>query len=71
MYDESVNCQLSIVNYTEAILNILTQDIKYLQGVGPNRATLLANDLNIKTVGDLLAYYPYKYVARSRIYKIN
>ena len=52
-------------------MNILTQDIKYLQGVGPNRATLLANDLNIKTVGDLLAYYPYKYVDRSRIYKIN
>ena len=62
---------MSTVNYTKAILNILTQDIKYLQGVGPNRATLLANDLNIKTVGDLLAYYPYKYVDRSRIYKIN
>ncbi|MBO7581175.1 MAG: ATP-dependent DNA helicase RecG [Bacteroidaceae bacterium] len=52
-------------------MNILTQDIKYLQGVGPNRATLLANELNIKTVGDLLAYYPYKYVDRSRIYKIS
>jgi len=52
-------------------LNILTQDIKYLQGVGPQRATLLANELNIKTVGDLLTYYPYKYVDRSRIYKIR
>ena len=52
-------------------MNILTQDIKYLQGVGPNRATLLANERNIKTVGDLLAYYPYKYVDRSRIYKIS
>ena len=50
-------------------MNILSQDIKYLQGVGPNRALLLANDLGIKTVGDLLAYYPYKYVDRSRIYK--
>ncbi|MBQ6966125.1 MAG: ATP-dependent DNA helicase RecG [Bacteroidaceae bacterium] len=52
-------------------MNILTQDIKYLQGVGPQRATLLANELNIKTVGDLLTYYPYKYVDRSRIYKIR
>ena len=51
-------------------MNILSQDIKYLQGVGPNRATLLANELGIQTVGDLLAYYPYKYVDRSRIYKI-
>ncbi len=52
-------------------MNILSQDIKYLQGVGPNRALLLANELGIKTVGDLLAYYPYKYVDRSRIYKIS
>jgi ATP-dependent DNA helicase RecG len=52
-------------------MNILTQDIKYLQGVGPNRALLLANELGIKTVGDLLAYYPYKYVDRSRIYQIR
>ena len=51
-------------------MNILSQDIKYLQGVGPNRALLLANELGIKTVGELLAYYPYKYVDRSRIYKI-
>ena len=52
-------------------MNILSQDIKYLQGVGPNRATLLANELGITTVGDLLAYYPYKYIDRSRIYKIR
>ena len=52
-------------------MNILSQDIKYLQGVGPNRALLLANELGIKTVGDLLAYYPYKYVDRSRIYQIR
>lgn len=49
---------------------ILSQDIKFLQGVGPNRAELLANELNITTVGDLLTYYPYKYVDRSKIYKI-
>lgn len=52
-------------------MSILSQDIKYLQGVGPNRAELLAKELNITTVGDLLSYYPYKYVDRSRIYKIR
>lgn len=51
-------------------MSILTQDIKYLQGVGPNRAELLAKELNITTVGELLAYYPYKYIDRSHIYKI-
>ena len=52
-------------------MNILLQDIKYLQGVGPQRAELLANELNIRTLGDLLSYYPYKYVDRSRIYRIS
>lgn len=51
-------------------MNPLSQDIKYLQGVGPNRAATLEKELAIKTVGDLLVYYPYKYVDRSRIYKI-
>lgn len=51
-------------------MSILSQDIKYLQGVGPSRAEMLANELGITTVGDLLTYYPYKYVDRSRIYKI-
>ena len=47
------------------------QDIKYLQGVGPTRASLLDKELGIKTVGDLLTYYPYKYVDKTRIYMIN
>lgn len=47
------------------------QDIKFLQGVGPKRAELLENELGIRTVGDLLAYYPYKYVDKSRIYRIS
>jgi len=51
-------------------VSILSQDIKYLQGVGPNRAKLLADELGITTVGDLLSYYPYKYIDRSHIYKI-
>ncbi len=47
------------------------QDIKFLQGVGLKRAELLENELGIRTVGDLLTYYPYKYVDKSRIYRIS
>lgn len=49
----------------------LDQDIKYLQGVGPQRAKLLEADLGIRTVGDLLEYFPYKYVDRSRFYRVR
>ncbi len=52
-------------------MNQLSLDIKYLQGVGPNRAATLEKELAIKTVGDLLTYYPYKYVDRRKIYKIS
>ncbi len=48
----------------------ISQDIKNLQGVGLKRAELLAHELGITTVGDLLTYYPYKYVDRSRFYTI-
>ena len=52
-------------------MNILDQDIKYLPGVGPNRKKMLSNELGIETYGDLLEYYPYKYVDRSKVYKIH
>ena len=52
-------------------MNILDQDIKYLPGVGPNRKKMLSNELSIETYGDLLEYYPYKYVDRSKVYKIH
>lgn len=51
--------------------DILSQDIKYLQGVGPRRTEILNKELNIHTWRDLLEYYPYKYVDRSRIYAID
>ena len=52
-------------------MDILNQDIKYLPGVGPNRKKMLSNELGIETYGDLLEYYPYKYVDRSKVYKIH
>ena len=52
-------------------MDILSQDIMYLHGVGPQRRDILAKELGICTWRDLLEYYPYKYVDRSRIYKIS
>ena len=43
----------------------------YLPGVGPNRKKMLSQELGIETYGDLLEYYPYKYVDRSKIYKVH
>lgn len=48
-----------------------TWDIKYLQGVGPQRASTLNKELNIFSLHDLLYYFPYKYVDRSRLYYIH
>ena len=52
-------------------MSILSQDIMYLPGVGPKKKALLANEIGVTTYGDLLEYYPYKYVDRSRIYTIR
>ena len=49
----------------------LQQDIKFLPGVGPKRAELLLQELKISTFEDLLTHYPYRYVDRSRFYKIS
>ena len=52
-------------------MDILDQDIKFLPGVGPNRKKMLSNELGIETYGDLLEYYPYKYIDRSKVYTIH
>ena len=49
----------------------LESSIEYLKGVGPNRGDLLKKELGIFTFGDLLQYYPFRYVDRSRFYKVN
>lgn len=51
--------------------DILEQDIKYVTGVGPQRQQILSKELGINTIGDLLEYYPYKYVDRTRVYRIS
>ena len=43
----------------------------YLPGVGPNRKKMLSQELGIETYGDLLGYFPYKYVDRSKVYTVR
>jgi len=47
------------------------ENITYLKGVGPQKAELLASELGIKTFGDLLYYFPYKYLDRTKFYSIR
>lgn len=51
--------------------DILQQDIQYLPGVGPQRKKMLSDELGINNFGDLLEYYPYKHVDRSKVYSIH
>ena len=47
------------------------RDIQYLPGVGPHRAEVLAKELDIHSLHDLLYYFPYKHIDRSRLYYIH
>lgn len=51
--------------------DILQQDITYLPGVGPQRAKLLKDELHVSTLHDLLYYFPYKHIDRTRLYYIH
>ncbi len=53
------------------MFDLASRDIKYLSGVGPQRAAILNKELAIYSLHDLLYYFPYKYVDRSRIYLIR
>ena len=53
------------------MLNILDQDVMYLPGVGPKKKEILSKELGIQTWRDLIEHFPYKYVDRSRIYRIS
>lgn len=53
------------------MLDPTARDIKYLPGVGEQRAALLNRELNIYSLHDLLYYFPYRYVDRSRLFKVS
>lgn len=51
--------------------DISNTDIQYLPGVGPKKAEILNKELEIFTLDDLLHYYPYKYIDKSRIFYVH
>src|SRR5574344_1800492 len=52
------------------MLDLENRSIMYLPGVGPKKADILKKDAHIASFGDMLYYFPYKYVDRSRFYKV-
>ncbi|MBE6255446.1 MAG: ATP-dependent DNA helicase RecG [Prevotella sp.] len=58
------------VNYLFQLIDLSTP-ITYLPGVGPQRAKLLESELNISTFRDLLYYFPYKHIDRTRLYYVH
>ena len=51
-------------------LSLITP-IEYLKGVGPQKADVLKKELQIFTIGDLLQHYPFRYIDRTKFYKIQ
>lgn len=52
-------------------MDLSTQDIKYIPGVGPKKSEILKNEIGVVSWEDILYYFPYKYIDRSRIFKIR
>ena len=52
-------------------MELLSTPIEFLKGVGPSRMNLLKKELNIFTYKDLLYYFPFRYVDKSRVFKIS
>ncbi len=52
-------------------MSILDTDIKYLTGVGPKKAEMLEKELSIRTFGDMLYYFPFRYIDRTQLYKVK
>ncbi|TKC00582.1 ATP-dependent DNA helicase RecG [Pedobacter cryophilus] len=50
---------------------IFKTPIEYLKGVGPQRAEILKKEIAVFTYGDLLSYYPFRYIDRTQFYKIR
>lgn len=51
--------------------DILKRDVTFLRGVGERKAATLKKELEVETWGDLLYYFPYRHVDRTRIYTTN
>ena len=51
--------------------DLLSREVKYLSGVGEARARLLEREVGVRTIGDLLGRFPYRYIDRSRLFAIK
>jgi ATP-dependent DNA helicase RecG len=52
-------------------MDISAQDIMYLPGVGPKKADVLKREIQVASWEDMLFYFPYKYIDRSKIFKVR
>ena len=64
-------CGEAFFSYVCFMPGILEQDIKFLPGVGPRKALILNQELKVFTLGELIYYFPYKYVDRTKFYTIK
>jgi ATP-dependent DNA helicase RecG len=52
-------------------MELLNQSIQYLPGIGPKKAQIIAEDIGVSNIGELLFYFPYKHIDKSKFYKIK
>ena len=52
-------------------MDILQTDITYIPGIGPRKASTLNKEIDAFTLGDILRYYPYRYIDRTRMYYVH
>ena len=64
LVDEAITSRHSV----RAFLNT---PIEYLKGIGPQRGESLRKELRVFTFQDLLTFYPYRYVDRTKFHKVN
>ncbi len=50
---------------------VFETNITYLKGVGPKKAAVLEKDLSVSTFNDMLNYFPFRYVDKSKVYKVS
>src|SRR6478736_1496350 len=63
--------QLFQQSFVVILSAMLDRPIEYLKGIGPQRAEVLKKEIGIFIYRDLLTYYPFRYVDRTRFYTIN
>ena len=52
-------------------MDVLGREIKYVAGVGEVRARLLEREVGVRTIGDLIMRFPYRYVDRKRLFRFS